>query len=196
MSSAPGTTIAKMAQLHAQMAEAKCQLKAEQKRAEEEAKQAVEAQRVKEEKQWVEREEEKAEKEGEKTKANMCLDCTPESEVFASCLDVGGRREIAGDWTIELPANMLMPENTIDSLVNATYPGIANGDQVDHYFLHRTILSAQNDAVSDLNSAILTKFPGKELVVLSIDKVYLALLKCTSNLKLDVRLCSSAILIP
>ncbi|EGN91077.1 hypothetical protein SERLA73DRAFT_81239 [Serpula lacrymans var. lacrymans S7.3] len=66
---------------------------------------------------------------------------------------------------------MLMPENTIDSLINTIYPGIANGDKDDHYFLHHTILSAKNDAVSDLNSAILTKFPGEELVALSIDKV-------------------------
>ncbi|EGO04832.1 hypothetical protein SERLA73DRAFT_149189 [Serpula lacrymans var. lacrymans S7.3] len=73
MFSAPETTIAKMAQLHAQMAEAKCQLKAEQKRAEEEAKQAVEAQRVKQQKQRVEREEE----EKEKTEAAVAGEAQP-----------------------------------------------------------------------------------------------------------------------
>ncbi|TFK77958.1 hypothetical protein K466DRAFT_440633, partial [Polyporus arcularius HHB13444] len=59
----------------------------------------------------------------------------------------------------------------VDCLIEALYPGIKQPGKPDEYFLERTILSATNDAVDDLNQAILDKFPGEETVLHSADKV-------------------------
>lgn len=64
-----------------------------------------------------------------------------------------------------------MQHNTVDSLITATYPDILEGQKEDTYFLDHTILSAKNDAVDDLNTSILEKFPGEQSVFISIDGV-------------------------
>ncbi|KIJ12079.1 hypothetical protein PAXINDRAFT_41746, partial [Paxillus involutus ATCC 200175] len=54
-------------------------------------------------------------------------------------------------------------ENTVASLISVIYQDI-NQPQDDQYFLDRTILSAHNDDVDDLNALILQTFPGHEQV--------------------------------
>ena len=106
-------------------------------------------------------------------KQNMRLDRTPESDAFAAwLLEVGaGKGLTSNNNFVQLPPNMRMQENTIQSLTNSIYPDIADGDKPDEYFLNRTILSPKNDAVDDLNKSILNAFPGEETVVISTDKV-------------------------
>jgi hypothetical protein len=103
---------------------------------------------------------------------NMRLDRTPESDAFAAwLLEVGAGRGLGPQNTINLPPNMRMPQNTMAALVNNIYPGIAEGNKPDDYFLNRTILSPTNSHVDELNKFILDMFPGEETVIRSIDKV-------------------------
>ncbi|KLO06136.1 hypothetical protein SCHPADRAFT_808204, partial [Schizopora paradoxa] len=67
---------------------------------------------------------------------------------------------------------MLSPD--MEHLINSIYPGIDGaGDEelTPEYFLNRTILSARNDDVNDINSRILERLPGEEAVVYSVDSV-------------------------
>ena len=59
----------------------------------------------------------------------------------------------------------------VQGLVDAVYPGIAEGNKPDQYFLDRTILSAKNNTIAELNSFILGRFPGEEVVLTASDKV-------------------------
>ena len=103
---------------------------------------------------------------------NMCLEQSPETIHFAEwLLQVGGGTNCDNDEQIKLPANMALPFNSVDNLIAALYPDIGVPDKPDQYFLERTILSAKNDAVDDLNQAILNLFPGEEQVLHSADKV-------------------------
>jgi PIF1-like helicase len=52
-----------------------------------------------------------------------------------------------------------------------TYPGIEQGNNQDQYYLDRTILSCTNDNVDDINSLLLTSFPGPEMIFNSADTV-------------------------
>jgi hypothetical protein len=104
-------------------------------------------------------------------KKNMRLDLTPESELFAKyLLDVGAGRNSNPDGTVTLYPEMHCGD-TVDSLIDAIYPGIAEGAKPDDYFKDRTLLSCKNDDVDDLNTDILTKFPGEEKVLLSADSI-------------------------
>jgi len=89
-------------------------------------------------------------------------------------LDVGSGRNIDPAGNIELPETMKLLSNTVPSLMDSIYPGIAtipaNHDQ-DKYFLERTILSARNDDVDELNKMLLHKFQGEESVFNSADSV-------------------------
>jgi hypothetical protein len=77
----------------------------------------------------------------------MCLDRTPDSDVFADwLLDVGAGCGLGHNNSIQLKPNMRMPDNSVQSLSDAIYPGIADGNKEDDYFLQRTILSPKNDA--------------------------------------------------
>ena len=105
-------------------------------------------------------------------KQNMRLDRTPDSDAFADwLLDVGAGRGLGPNNSIQLKPNMRMPDNSVQSLSDAIYPGIADGNKEDDYFLQRTILSPKNDAVDDLNQSILDKVPGQETVLMSTDKI-------------------------
>jgi hypothetical protein len=102
-------------------------------------------------------------------KRNMRLDRTPESEAFAAwLLEVGAGGPSS---SINLPQNMCLQDNTVDGLVNALYPNLEQGNHLDDYFLHRTILSSKNDTVDEMNQSILDRFPGEQTVITSVDKV-------------------------
>ena len=52
---------------------------------------------------------------------------------------------------------MHLPQNNIEGLVNAIYPGIDRGIMSDQFFLERTILTSKNDTVDQLNQMILDR---------------------------------------
>jgi hypothetical protein len=54
---------------------------------------------------------------------------------------------------------MLCHENTMQALIDATYPGIKQGNHPDQYYLDRTILSCRKDSVDEINSLLLSLFP-------------------------------------
>jgi hypothetical protein len=66
---------------------------------------------------------------------------------------------------------MHLPDNTVNGLINAIYPGLAQGNKPDKYFLERSILSSKNNTMDQLNQAILNIFPGQEIVTVSINNV-------------------------
>ncbi|KAI0758704.1 hypothetical protein C8Q74DRAFT_1174310, partial [Fomes fomentarius] len=66
---------------------------------------------------------------------------------------------------------MALPSNAVENLISALYPDIEIPNKPDQYFLEQTILSAKNDAVDDLNQAILDLFPREEQILQSADKV-------------------------
>ena len=104
-------------------------------------------------------------------KKNMRLDQTPESELFAQyLLKVGAGKNSNPDGTVTLYPEMRCGD-TVDSLIDAIYPGIVQGEKPDDYFKNRTLLSCKNDDVDDLNSDILARFPGEEKVLRSADSV-------------------------
>ena len=105
------------------------------------------------------------------SKQNICLEQTPESVTFAEwLLKVGAGSDLTPDKTIELPNNMHLPQNDVNSLVNAIYADIDQPGRKDKFFLS-TPSSATNDTVDHLNHVILDTFPGKETVLMSADKV-------------------------
>ncbi|MDQ1532071.1 MAG: hypothetical protein QOE37_2176 [Microbacteriaceae bacterium] len=102
---------------------------------------------------------------------NMRLDRTPESDLFAKyLLDVGAGKNSNPDGTVTLPANMRCGDS-VDSLINTIYPGIANGAKPDDYFKNTTLLSCKNDDVDDLNADILAKFPGELKTLMAADSI-------------------------
>jgi hypothetical protein len=107
-----------------------------------------------------------------KLQKNERLDRTPESEAFASwLLEVGSGRGLSADNSITLPSEMRCGD-TPESLITAIYPAIGDSNpKEDKYFLDQTILSCWNDDVDEMNSKILQKFPGQEVVSWSADKV-------------------------
>jgi hypothetical protein len=104
----------------------------------------------------------------------MRLDRTPESDQHAAwLLDIGAGRNLDDMETVQIPAEMCCPNNTMDDLIAFIYPGIEQGHQPDLYFLERTILSSRNDEVDMINEAILAKFPGEAHTLMSADSVEL-----------------------
>ena len=102
----------------------------------------------------------------------MQLEQSTESVCFAEwLLEVGAGKNSGEDGQIELSANMALPSNTVSDLISEMYPAISEPGKADQYFLERTILSAKNDAVDDLNQEILNQFPGEEQILQSADKV-------------------------
>ncbi|KAJ6456620.1 hypothetical protein C8R47DRAFT_957152, partial [Mycena vitilis] len=69
---------------------------------------------------------------------------------------------------------MKLPNNNVQSMIDTIYPGISTIPAIhdrDKYFLERTILSARNDDVDELNQDLLHKFQGAETVFYSADSV-------------------------
>ena len=101
---------------------------------------------------------------------NMRLDRTPENDAHAAwLLEIGAGRTVDDGDMIEIPQTMLCQENTMQALIEATYPGINQGNHSDQYYLDRTILSCTNDSVDDINSLLLSSFPGPVQVFNSAD---------------------------
>ena len=102
--------------------------------------------------------------------ANMHLDCSPDSGLFACwLLEVGaGRHELA--QSVLLHQSMIIADNTVKSLIDSIYPNIAIPNHPDSYFLDRTILCCRNDDVDAINQEILGTFPGQEVTVHSVDR--------------------------
>ena len=95
---------------------------------------------------------------------NMRLDNTPESNTFAQwLLKVGAGSHLPPDKSILLPPNMCLPQNNIEALINAIYPGIDHGNISDQFFLERTILSSKNDTVDQLNQMILDRYVSTDI---------------------------------
>ena len=69
------------------------------------------------------------------SKQNICLEQTPESVTFAEwLLKVGAGSDLTPDKTIELPNNMHLPQNDVNSLVNAIYADIDQPGRKDKFF--------------------------------------------------------------
>jgi hypothetical protein len=110
-----------------------------------------------------------------KLKENMRLEnSTQEEKDFAKwLLDVGHGRGINAEGHHSLPDYMKCGES-VDSLLDAVYPGITVLDpreNNDQYFLDRTILTARNDDVEELNESVLNRFGGIEKNFYGADSV-------------------------
>jgi hypothetical protein len=87
-------------------------------------------------------------------------------------LDVGHGLHTDADGNIPIPPHFHCPQNTVESLIETIYPGIAGPARPnDEYFAERSILSARNDDVDELNKRILDAFPGRERVYHSADSI-------------------------
>jgi hypothetical protein len=109
-------------------------------------------------------------------RTNMRLGQDPDSDAFAQwLLEIGAGRGAAADGTISLPQHMRCDNNTSRSLIDALYSTLLQpGHQdplPDSYFLDRTILSAKNADVDNINSSILESFPGDKATFISADSV-------------------------
>jgi hypothetical protein len=66
----------------------------------------------------------------------MRLDQTPENISHAAwLLDIGAGNTVDDADSIEIPQHMLIQEKTMEALINATYPGIEQGNHDDQYYL-------------------------------------------------------------
>jgi hypothetical protein len=108
-------------------------------------------------------------------KRNMRLGQDPASDEFAKwLLEIGAGKGTDGDGTVTLPIRMRCRNNDIQSLINALYAPIllpGHPPMNDSFFLERTILSAKNTDVDEINAAILNSFPGEKAVFTSADSV-------------------------
>jgi PIF1-like helicase/Helicase len=87
-------------------------------------------------------------------------------------LEVGHGKHTDKDGNIDIPEQFHCPQNTVESLISTIYPGVtAMPHPHDNYFSERSILSARNTDVDDLNKRILDSFPGLEKVYHSADSI-------------------------
>ncbi|EIW59197.1 uncharacterized protein TRAVEDRAFT_121735, partial [Trametes versicolor FP-101664 SS1] len=62
----------------------------------------------------------------------------------------------------------------VNALIDTIYAGLspsANALPPADFFLHRTILSARNEDVDDINHRVLDRMPGEEQIYPSADKI-------------------------
>lgn len=109
-------------------------------------------------------------------RTNMRLGQDPDSDAFAAwLLDIGAGRGLAADSAVSLPDHMRCPENTPQSLIDSLYSDLLNPDRQDplpdSYFLDRTILSAKNADVDNINTSILESLPGEKKIFTSADSL-------------------------
>jgi ATP-dependent exoDNAse (exonuclease V) alpha subunit len=67
---------------------------------------------------------------------------------------------------------MALQQNSLDCLINTIYPGLSeipSNHHQDQFFMERTILSARNEEVDELNQKMLDPFAGEEIVFHSAD---------------------------
>jgi hypothetical protein len=101
---------------------------------------------------------------------NERLERTPENVAHAAwLLEIGAGTTVDAGDTIEIPQHMVCHENTLEALIDATYPGIEQPNHPVQYYLDRTILSCTNDNVDVINSALLDRFPGQQRIFHSAD---------------------------
>src|SRR5712671_7702192 len=102
---------------------------------------------------------------------NMRLNVQVEEEAnFARWqLEVGHGQHTNDLLNISLPDHFCCAENSVDSLIDAIYPGIYIPNHPDQYFSDRIILSSMNKKVNELNATVLTKFPGLVRLFTSIE---------------------------
>lgn len=96
---------------------------------------------------------------------NMRVSNHPEEQAFARWqLEVGKGGHTDREYNIQIPPKFHCPENTVESLISSVYPGIYKLQPThkdnDKYFSDRTILSARNRDVDELNLKMLHEFPG------------------------------------
>jgi PIF1-like helicase/Helicase len=109
-------------------------------------------------------------------RTNMRLGRDAVSDEFANyLLQLGTGQDLNAECQVELPAYVRCPNNTVQGLIDALYHEILNPAHVeplpDHYFLDRTILSAKNVDVDEINSTVSSAFPGENIVYTSADSV-------------------------
>ena len=105
----------------------------------------------------------------------MRLDQNMECRQFAEwLLEIGAGQGLNVENEITLPKYMSCGNN-LQSLVNALYAELLdptrNHPLPDGYFLNRTILSAKNVDVNEVNTSILTSLAGDNTVYYSADSV-------------------------
>lgn len=102
---------------------------------------------------------------------NMRLRNDPSSADFAQwLLDVGHGRNSDDDGKVKLPASMKIAN--IDALMDFIYPDIeTTPPPPPEYFAKRSILSARNTDVDEINAQILARMSGVERVYVSADSV-------------------------
>src|ERR1700679_2894870 len=87
-------------------------------------------------------------------------------------LEVGHGKHTDETGSITLPNHFKCPENTLNSLIEAIYPGITQLPlPSDEYFANRTILTSQNTDVDEINEQMLDEFPGEEKDFMSADSI-------------------------
>ena len=95
---------------------------------------------------------------------------TEDEQRFATwLLDVGHGTNLDDNGTIPFDNNMRVHD--CEALINFVYPNIDKLIPPPSYFLDRIILAARNTNVDDLNTAILHRFPGQELMFYSADAI-------------------------
>jgi hypothetical protein len=102
-------------------------------------------------------------------------DARQEDKDFANwLLDVGNGKLTDAAHNIKLPDIMKLPSNTVQSVIDTIYPAISTipaNHNHDKFFLERTILSARNDDVDEMNKMLLDKFQGEQTILYSADSV-------------------------
>jgi len=96
---------------------------------------------------------------------NMRVGNHPDEQAFARWqLEVGEGKHTDRESNIIIPPAFHCPENTVESLISTVYPNIfelhPTHKDNDKYFADRTILSARNKDVDELNLRMLMDFPG------------------------------------
>ena len=95
---------------------------------------------------------------------NMHLDNAPESNVFAQqLLKVGAGSHLPPDKSILLPPNTCLPQNNIEALINAIYPGLDQGNISNQFIPECTILSSKNNTIDQLNQIILDRYVSPDI---------------------------------
>jgi ATP-dependent exoDNAse (exonuclease V) alpha subunit len=87
-------------------------------------------------------------------------------------LEVGSGQHTDNDNNVNIPPKFQLPQNTVEALITHIYPGInLLPHPSDAYFAERSILSARNDDVHELNKRLLANFPGQEKIFHSVDTI-------------------------
>jgi len=98
--------------------------------------------------------------------------CQEDRDFAKWLLDVGSGRATDDTLCVKLPEAMVLQQNSLECLINTIYPGLSEipaNHRQDKFFMERTILSARNEEVDELNQQLLDPFAGEEVVFHSAD---------------------------